>query len=338
MAGILSVFSSSRRSFDLTQEISTIQEGARFAMDALVNDMRMAGFQGCNTASHSSATIQSKTAPTSNFNLTATRGAEISSSGWSPAAPIELINLSPAPITDSDVLMLQFGSINTSRLSADMTSLSDVISMVDNTAGLAPGDHAIISDCDTADLFRVSSVSGSTSIFIGHDASYNHSANLTNVYTPGDTAASDLTRVMKFNYVTYYIGDTGRVNTSGDPIHALYYYDMNAISSNSQSIELIEGVENMQVLFGIRAANGTVRYVDADHASFSPSRVNSIQVGLLMYSVEASATDEDNRTYRLLTTDIVPEGSGSTGPTHGKDKRIRMAFSSTVKVRNRREQ
>ena len=339
MSGIVSVFASSRKSFDMTQEISSVQESARFAMDALNEDIRLAGFQGCAMSSGisgNSAEIQALNAPTSDYYFTATRGAEISGTTWSPAAPAELANLDPAPVSDSDVLMLQYASPVTSQLAAAMTSPSDEIELINNATGLESGDLAIISNCAAADLFRVSGVSGDisggASIKILHAPGANSSDSLSAQYDP----ATDMTRVMKFNYITYYVGDTGRLNSAGDPIYSLYAYDIDALHDNQDPTEIIEGVENMQVLFGIRANNNTVRYINADHADFDASLVQSIQVGLLMYSIENASDQDDENTYRVLNTDIGPAGSSTGGPTHAKDRRIRMTFNSTVKVRNRR--
>ncbi len=335
MAGVISVFAGSRKSFDLTQEISSIQESARFAMDALSNDIRLSSYQGCAMASMHSAEIQANNAPTTNFLSTSTRGAEVDGTTFSPTLPAELNALNPAPISGSDVLMLQYASPTTFRLSTPMVGETDDITLVSNTPGLSNGDLAIISDCDAADLFAITGVAGGV---IQHNASGNKSGNLSKQYSPGATPATDTTRVSKFNYISYYVGDSGRVNQAGDSIFSLFAYDMDAIKDNLAPTELIEGVENMQVLFGVRANNNTIRYISADHGAFNASRVSSIQIGLLIYSVESLAGEEDTRTYQLLNTEIKPEGSGAgSDPEHGKDHRVRIAFNSTIKVRNRRE-
>jgi type IV pilus assembly protein PilW len=332
MGGILSIFLGSKKSFDFTQEVSNIQQNARFAMDAISNDIRLAGFQGCTNIMASSAVITSNSAPTDNFFLTASRGAEVTGSVWTPAVPAELSSLSPAPVTNSDVLMLQFASPVTSRMANPMTGISDDITLVSNASGLKNGDLAIISNCLAADLFTVSTVTGTT---ITHSASDNISANLSAEYKPGATAAVDATRVMKFNYVTYYVGDTGRKNKAGNPIKSLYLYTMDDINSNASPTEVIEGIENMQLLFGVRASNSNIRYVTSSDGSFEPQNVASIQVGLLLHSIESATDTDDSKTYTLLNETIHRVGSPGTGPSYENDKRARMAFSSTIKVRNR---
>ena len=339
MSGIVSVFASSRKSFDMTQEISSVQESARFAMDALNEDIRLAGFQGCAMSSGISgnaAEISAQNAPTDDYYFTATRGAEISGTTWAPAAPAELANLDPAPVSDSDVLMLQYASPVTSQLAAPMTNPGDVIQLVNNATGLKTGDLAIISNCAAADLFRVSGISGDPNVGQNIQIMHAAGANKTDSFSAPYDPNTELTRVMKFNYITYYVGDTGRFNSAGESIYSLYAYDIDALHDNQDPTEIIEGVENMQVLFGIRTNNNTVRYIDADHADFDASLVQSIQVGLLMYSIENASDQDDENTYKVLNTDIGPAGSSSSGPTHAKDKRIRMTFNSTVKVRNRR--
>ncbi len=332
MTGVISVFSSSQKSFNLTQEISTIQESARFALSAISHDIRMGSFQGCAMASQSSAIIRTTSTITDDFLKNSIRGSEINGATASPQLPLELQTLDPAPRSGSDILMVQYASATTSRLAADMTTTSDTINMVNNNTNLSSGDLAIISDCEVADLFTVTNLAGNV---IQHQATGNTSGNLSKAYKPGTISSSDTTRVAKFNYTVYYIGDSGRTNEAGNTIYSLYSYDMVAIKNGDDPAELIEGIENMQLLYGVAETNGLVKYVSADSSDFEPSDVTSIQVGLLIGSIEELAENEDTQTYQLLNAEIAPTGGG-TAITHPKDYKIRMAFNTTVKIRNRR--
>ncbi len=340
LGGIVSVFSSSRKSFDLTQDISVVQQSARYSIDEISRSIRLAGFQGCAFEGVAESNVQAKVSPTNNLFLTAIQGAEVSGTNWVPARPAELNGLNPEPMMGSDVLMVQFGSPLTSSLTTAMVNQSDTLILADNSAGIKSGDLAIISDCSTSDIFRVSNVSASTSginSVVTHTASDNVSGNLSKVYTPGILATANTTTVMKYNFTTYYVANTGRTNTDGDAIYSLYSYDIEAINNDTPATEIIEGIENMQVLYGIRESNGVVRYVPADHVSYTPERVHSIQLALLIASAEASAENQDSKSYDLLGTVIGPGAAGGSTPAHPEDHRIRMAFSSTVKIRNRRQ-
>ena len=46
-AGLLQAYISSKQLSEMEKALSRIQETGRFAMDAIVKDVRMAGYQGC---------------------------------------------------------------------------------------------------------------------------------------------------------------------------------------------------------------------------------------------------------------------------------------------------
>lgn len=334
LSGILTIFTSSRQSFDLSQEISGIQENARFAIERLASDIRMAGFQGCATSDGNSATIQAVNAPTTNVAQTALRGAEVTTGGWLPTRPTELNGMQPAPRVGSDVLMLQLAEPVTTRLSIAMTSMADNLILADNSIGLVKGDLAIVSDCESADLFEVSAVTGAGTT-IQHAAGVNTTANLQKPYAPGATAATDATRVMKYSYRVYYVADTGRVNTSGEPIYSLYVYDLDAMRNDEPAEELIEGVEYLQLQFGGQTGLNRTSYFSADDADYDPDEISLVRLGMLMHSIEGANDEDDARSYTVLDETISPEGTG--GLEHGSDKRARMVFVSSIKIRNRRE-
>lgn len=340
LGGIVSVFSSSRKSFDLTQDISVVQQGARYSIDEISRNIRIAGFQGCAVGGVADSVITATVTPTNNTFSTLIQGAEVTSSNWIPARHPMLNSLNPEPIIGSDVLMLQYGSPNTSNLSTAMTNAGDILRLTNNNAGLSSGDLAIISDCLTSELFRVSSASSSDALTtLTHTAADNTIGNLEKAYAPGTSSITDTTNVMRFNFTTYYVGNSGRTNTDGDAIFSLYSYDINAINDpNGAPTELIEGVENMQLLYGVRNSNGTISYLSSDQSNFDPTLVESVQLGLLIASAQASTENTDDTTYNLLGTEIPPGAGGGNTPTHAEDNRIRMAFSTTIKIRNRRQQ
>jgi type IV pilus assembly protein PilW len=97
----------------------------------------------------------------------------------------------------------------------------------------------------------------------------------------------------------------------------------------------VDGVENMQVQYGERLANGATRYSDANTGGLDMSKVESIRVGLLVAAMDVIGDQADNNTYVIAGTAIGPEGSGTT-VTHPVDKHIRRAFNTTITLRNRR--
>jgi len=82
------VFSGSKRSSTLNTTLTELQESARFSMDSMVKDVRLAGFQGCAPTSESGATaiVLASNSPTDNLHETAVSTHVVNADGsWSPS-------------------------------------------------------------------------------------------------------------------------------------------------------------------------------------------------------------------------------------------------------------
>ena len=272
ITGMISVFIGSKRSSELNSALSDMQESARFALDAIARDVRMAGFQGCIDLNTQSATILADAPPTSNLvNSIVTGSVVVTSDTWVPAPPLTFI-YPPAdiePVAGTHTLALQFGSALTSELSGPMfaagNSFAAPIPIADNNTQLDDGDLAIISDCDTADLFRVSSAPEGAGE-VTHLAIDNNSGNLSKAY--GDASTIDQTKVMKFQSNVYFVADTKETNQHGDPLRSLYVQTLPYEMDNPPT-ELVQGIENFRVRFGIRQNNGALAYYTANQPGLS---------------------------------------------------------------------
>lgn len=339
ISSMITVFSANRRSTELNAAMANLQESARFALDAIARDVRMSGYQGCLDVNSGTITIRAKSAPTSDLRLTSTSGSVVkSASEWDPEPlpgfdePTE----NPA-VLGTHTLQVQFGDAETTTLASQM-SFDGAVSPngpleLSAPIGLESGDLAIIANCDSGDLFSVSAV-GADGLTVDHADTVNTSGSLTRPY--GDEQTIAQTRVMRFSSHIYYVGDTGRRNDSEQPIRALYRQSLPYGSSDNPPIELVEGVEDMRVAFGIRQSSGALRFVDAQDSLYAPERVESVQIGLLMSSWEAIAGQDDTSTYVLAGHSIAASDDPSAADTHPEDRRLRLAFNTTVKIRNRR--
>ena len=120
---------------------------------------------------------------------------------------------------------------------------------------------------------------------------------------------------------TYTIVDTGRTNKQGNAIMAL----------DCNGTELVEGVENLQVLYGVDTdadRDGVPnRYVTANNVTTVSNgwhRVVAVRVALLANSGEESATVSSARTFRMLGANLGPYN----------DRLIRREYTSTVSLAN----
>lgn len=349
ISGMIAVFAGNKRSSDLNSAMADIQENARFALDNMAREIRMSGFQGCLDLNFVSPNLLGNNLPTTDLQSTAAMGSIIGNGNlWSPAPPPGFVEANHDAKPGTHALTLQFGSPSTYPLVNAVSSggVPDTLGpvIVDTTAGisreefnLSVGDYGIIADCNGADIFRISSIGkGADTATIGHAASVNDSAAFSRIYAGGADAT---TKFMRFVSSVYYIGDTGQTNRNGDAITALYrqslpYGDM----ANNPPTELVSGVEDMRLAFGIRTGVESLTYVLASDPLYDPRRIESIRIGLLLNSHDRLAADDDTNTYVLAGQMIEPKnGAGANAAgTHDSDARHRLAFNTTVKVRNRR--
>lgn len=355
LAGMLMVFSGNKRSADLNTAMANIQENARFALSELSNDVRLASYQGCLDSRRGSMIVKAADAPVPqtgiqangtpihNFNLSAITGAIVDTAdSWQPPIPGGFVppGINEA-IPGTHVLAVQYGHQDQSTLTGPVAtggvpSFSGPITTTRNLQ-LSVGDLAIISNCVSVDLFEVTGASpapggGQTLL---HAAPGNIDGNLTSRYGIPRNIAD--TRVKRFMSNVYYIGDTGLQNETGDQIRALYQQSWPYNDPSNPPTEVVQGVENMRLSFGVRNGN-TIRYVTANDPLFQPADIESVQIGLIMSSWDRIAEQDDTNTY-IVAGQPVPASTNSVdGTTHAEDGRYRLVFNTTVKVRNRRDE
>jgi len=337
IASAITVFSGSRKSIDLNSALTDIQDSARFAMDTMTRDVRMAGFQGCVDINTSSATLLADAAPTTNFYDTAVTASVIQDDGsWLPEQPIgfDIPATRAAPIAGTHALSVQFGSADTFEFAPLERVDSDIV-LYDANSGIFEGDLALISNCQVADIFEITSANGAT---LQHSSDGNTDKRLSAPY--GFAGTINLARVMRFEANIYYIGDTQRKNGSGDVIYSLYKQTLPYDKTNLP-IEMIEGVANLQIRLGIRDPGETddrgLTFVSPSDVAGQPGRVEVVQIGLLMQSYDAILDVEDASTYTIAGTMLSPSDSPvDPASSYPSDKRMKLAFNTTVKIRNRR--
>ena len=349
ISSMIAVFVGNKRTSEVNTAMANIQENARFALDSIARDARVSGFQGCIDINSEQLMIRSNNAPVTSEGLqaTSTHASVINADGsWTPASPIGFTPSTTFPqVPGTHALTLQFGDQRVASLDEPMIVTGTVIPSkalpikLDrpiSEMGLNVGDLAVISNCDLGDLFTVTA--GSADSTLVHAASGdddgNTSANLSIAYGLNDTLTQ--TRVMKLNTNVYYVGDTGLENANGDTITALYRQTWPFEASNPPT-EIVQGVEDLRVSFGIRSSNDTLSYLAPDATGFNPTNIESLQVGILMNSFDRVSQDDDSSTYELAGQ-AVYSGTKYTNAAsvHSGDQRFRLAFNTTIKIRNRR--
>jgi len=326
IGAIGSIFLASRQSFRVQEVMSRMQENARFAFEAIDRDVRMVGFSGyvactsseCNDVTNASATWWSGKLLTQPL-----RGYEDSL---------------PADMTAGDRLRGDSFSVIRADKATEMTVSSHVPPTITLSTAhtFSAGDILVISGTTNTAIFQASAITSTT---ITHGKTGISPGNCTtelgliptpvNCANPGAavTFAAN-SGVFELSANTYYI----RTNAAGEP--ALYRERLRSEvvggtpTAKTIAEELIDGVENMQITYGVDttvpADQNIDSYVTANNVA-DWSRVLGLRISLLMVSRQ----DEKGITSQFQT--YTYNGASTTAA----DNLLRKVFTTTIAIRNR---
>lgn len=357
--GLVQVFSASRTAYQLSEGMSRVQENARFAMDYLQRDIRMAGHFGCvNDQSH----LQTAGAMNARFatlpaNPTDPLGtpfefrvsiAGINAPGTSPtnnvqvkgepalgALPGALGTLAPVPVNGSDLLVLRYLMPTGASVENLTLAGSNVVIRLASgrwpllTAGGRPNPNLYgIADCRHVDVFRGTSPGGTGVVDVtALLPSAAAAADVSTRYTPQPSGQTQLYRAES---IVYYVGQPAGAGR-GRTLYRAFHNGTTYVSE-----EMVEGVESLQLIYGLdREANLAVRpptgYVDnvqvasAAWTALDWRRVGFVQVGLLMGSTQRVGSETGNRS--VLGVNFTPPATA--------DGLYRSSYENTIALRNR---
>lgn len=295
LGGIGYVFIGSRGAFRTTDNLSRIQENARYALDVMSRDIRMAGYVGCgNIASMTVKTIAK--APVPQMTVGNALIGYDNGTGWT----------NPTSITRAagDVLSIMGAFSSGVNLTGNLIPTNANVQVNGNANGFKQGDVLVVTNCTNADVFKVTNSPGSSgTVTLTH-------SNASNTGNRVGSYGSDAF-VMRVDQYSYFIG----TNPAGN--RALYRVGLDGIAE-----ELVEHVHDMQMRYGLDTnADGAV-----DSYSTTPgtwAQVVSVTVNLLMRSPDNNIS---------TATQSVTFNNGTFA---APDRRLYQVFSSTMGVRNR---
>ena len=334
-AGIVQLYSANSATFGLVMGQSRMQESARFALAFISRDVQRAGYRGCfsnNRQLH--WTISNPGNLPYEFDLRF--GLEgyngTSGSNWSPRLnPIPAANQGfiagtgidkDAIVSGTDVLTVRnIVQLNTeNRLSASMPTSREPIQIIAPSGGVGglgfnDGDLALIHDCEKATIFHVAGDAPGTGIdtvteapnyLINHSLApivvwRNDSLTLAVKNTFGIDAA-----VSGIETHTYFIAPGNAQNAGVSAPLSLWRK-----SGTSVPIELVEGVEDLQVLFGVSTTDdGTPnQYLSANLVS-DWRAVTTVRITIVANTVEdVGASTIDGLIRRAFTQTITLRNS-----------------------------
>jgi len=317
MAGALSILYSSKTTYNENDRVARLQEAGRTVLEMVLRDARPAGFMGCsrplNGDEFSNGLINSNSLLW-NFGQPVF-GFEATGGTWSPALDALLL---PNATSGSDALVMRTSRQDQGvfRLNTPVTNTAAPI-LVDADAGatIPANTPMIIGDCEGSSVFMATGYNAGTGE-ISHAASGGSEGNTTDNLTRGFVLGA---QVMPVQTVAYFVAPSE--SGSGPSLWQRV--------GKADPLELVDGVENMQVRYGIDTDNNLQadEYQDAKKVNDANnwSRVISIELAVLVRSPQETGAVFDNREYDLLGTKV--------GPFN--DRRQRAVFTTTVVLRNR---
>jgi len=358
LVSVSAIFITSKKSYSVQDRMARLQENARFAMQYIMKDVRMAGYYGCLT-DFDTGTVANPGTVTSSLNPVPglssfvmnlpIEGLKAGTSTWYPSLTTSIptgtnsitskeptcpgVVGSRCTNTDAIAVLLANPSDTSPDGVANPHGLQITAEMADETSPVTVAattlvkvnDIITVSDCSNADVFQVTGITSS-----GSNSVIEHAVSSPPPGTPGnktDTLGHQYKpsegKLIKFAYRRYYIG-TG---SSGLP--ALFR------DGTEGQQEIVEGIENMRILYGVdKDADGIPNvYLKPDAVvSTDWKNVVSVRVGILAMTVndKAESTDTDSADYDV-------DGDSVTDFTAPGDRNKRRVFLSTVMLRNKHE-
>jgi type IV pilus assembly protein PilW len=319
LAGVLLVFSANKTTYQMQTGLGTLQENGRYAMNRITADLQMAGFGGCLSPHTGPRIIVLATSPPAYLDNLANGqffgGVNDAAAGavTFPREPSGNVDVS----TGTDSIEIRGALVSGASYVASDIATSGAIEVQGTVSSSATTPYFLISDCAGADIFAATGFTANGSnTDVAHAATGNTQAALSRGF-PKDAVVTELATH------TYFIGDTGRTNSTGQAIMALYRFD----GPGTRARELVDGVEDLQIEYALDTDdNGTIDAFADPGGVTNWDEVMAVRVSLLLNSVNGASGVSAPYTF-------FPASSTSISPP-SNDLRLRQEFTALVSVRN----
>ncbi|WP_322277468.1 PilW family protein, partial [Methylicorpusculum sp.] len=243
LGGVLQIFLSTKQTYRMQEGLSRLQENARFAMEFLTNDIRMAGYFGClSQVTSITNTLNNPTSYLINFAIPI-QGSEwlTASSTWSPTVDTSIIS----PLPGSDVITIRSASPQGVTVTShpagnnDQGSGSADLKLSSNLdPGIQNCDILVVSDCMRIAIFQVTNFNSANN----NNTVHNVGGACTN---PGNATKAlgknfENGEVYRAQNISYYVRQNSAFVTGAlNPPPPSLYRVMNSAAAE----ELVEGIE-----------------------------------------------------------------------------------------------
>lgn len=340
--GVIQLFTANSETYNLMQGQSRMQESARFSMDFLGRAILQAGYKGCFSENEDVyTTIQFRDDIPYEYQMF--RGIQAFDWGigdWNPVltplasaydASTGTVVVGGNAITianvvqGTDVLTIRYASQNEAPLFSDVVTDEDVVVTIP-AGGLEfiEDEMVLIHDCEKSTIFRITDLTtAGTEATLFHDT-FDPPPLHNSVQRLADTAFEweKQAAVSAIRTSTFFIAPGAGVNNVGDtPLSLWRRFGTDA------PVELVEGVEDLQVLFGTDTDNdGTPNQYLTANLVTDFTEVQTVRVSITVNSVdEVGATSAPSHGCAVQ--------SCISGETF--DGLVRRTFHQTFQVRNK---
>jgi len=173
-------------------------------------------------------------------------------------------------------LMVQQAQSSAHKLVMNMFTERAPITVERGISGITSGDIAVISDCEQADIFTVSSVSTS-----------GQSRTIYHTQQPLSKAYAESAEVSVWNVNEYYIDESHYKNKQGKITKGLFVHNL----LTGRSEEIVQGVEDWRLYYAVDSnQDGVVDKHQTASAIDDWSQVNGVIIYLLLTSVDEVLT------------------------------------------------
>ena len=294
IGGALSVYINSRATYTLNETIARMQENANFALKYLERDVALAGLWGTHTET---GAVDGRAAS----NPVPGMPGDCGGADW----PIALAQYTEG----TNNTRPSWACIDDTRYSDNTDVL--VVRHVDPTP--------VAGALQDGQVYIRTSLGPRGQIFVGNDE-------------PGGFSAD--ARNFALQAHAYYVSDTSLSSSDTVPVPALRRVSLetNGAAAVLRDSEIVPGVENFQVQFGVRPltaalSSGAVVYVNPDSALLANARIVSARIWVLIRAELPEVGFTDDATYAM--------GDINFEPAAGFLNHRRLLVTRTVDIRNR---
>lgn len=346
-AGVMQVYVGNTQTERDQEARARMQENGRFAVSYLAHELRMAGYLGCIATIDENSINNTLDGPPASFQpnsglqgweANGTTPGTISNSS-NNVAPVSTAAgpwvTSGGSIMDATMAVPRSDIVrvwNAAGTGATINSISPGGAMTVVNSGVVDiedGDILLLSDCQRADWVQACNVQQ-----IGGGASIN--AVLSAGCVPGNVVSRPLGtqaggELVKLQGTMFYVGKRGDVATNPP---ALFRRRLNQSAGAGNAEELVEGIESIQILYGVNLDNDNKKTVDAYvSANLVPdwAQVISVRISVLVQSIENNMLPSPAP---YIFNGVTYNGAGGNGALPA-DTRLRRVFTSTITLRNR---